>query len=855
MAKKGGKSKSKRSNQKILNAFEIAERQENASNSEDENSGNESDNFQDGVMDARKFLNQKSGDFEDEEIDSDEALGSDDDYDVMNSKFSQTLRDKAKKLKTKNKQRSKGEEVSSDSEDEAYDSIDEGELVGLSEAWDMDDADLKKFESQGSKNKDIVLDDNWESESSQDEEEDDDEDDEDDEEEESEEESENESDIFDASDDEDVDLSNTVSQLKSKLKKPRKETKKLISESIEESEFNIPTTNKLSISDMMAAVDGATSKDAILIEEEAKALDAPLPRNIQKRHERKAAYEITKEEVSKWEDVVQQNRQAEVLKFPLNPTVKHNDSAITFKSDNVPINDMEKQVHDLLEKSALIDEKKEATFEELAMAKLSPEDLKKRTNELRLMRELMFRDEARARRIKKIKSKTFRKIKKKERLREQALVEGSDDSDKEDHDRKRAEERMNLKHKTQSKWAKSMIKSGLTKDASNRQELEEMLRQGERLRSKQLGYEDGEQSDDDISDIKQEYKDDEDQSEIKSKLGKGVLAMDFMKNAEERKKTENLQELENLRKMEMGEDIEFEDANAVNKVINQGRRIYTPAAANIKDDVNEMNEEIRKEIEEDQSRNLVNQLSKKSIKVVANKESKEPKESKESKEPEPKESVEVEANPWLSTGEVKKSSKAKIIDKDSSREAKAAAKIKNRTKKTQISDEFIDMDENLDIDVNDDDNDEFKQQDLIKEAFAGDNVVSEFKKEKRKVIKDEDDQEEDLTLPGWGDWAGGNKKSKKRKIVRTINGVAQKDKRQDKNMKNVIINERVNKKNSKYQSSEVPYGFESKEQYERSLRMPVGQEWTSRETHQKLTMPRIITKQGSVIDPLKAPFK
>ena len=59
----------------------------------------------------------------------------------------------------------------------------------------------------------------------------------------------------------------------------------------------------------------------------------------------------------------------------------------------------------------------------------------------------------------------------------------------------------------------------------------------------------------------------------------------------------------------------------------------------------------------------------------------------------------------------------------------------------------------------------------------------------------------------------------------------------------------------KYQSSHVPYPFETREQYERSLRMPVGQEWTSKETHQKLTMPRVIVKQGTVIDPLKAPFK
>lgn len=47
----------------------------------------------------------------------------------------------------------------------------------------------------------------------------------------------------------------------------------------------------------------------------------------------------------------------------------------------------------------------------------------------------------------------------------------------------------------------------------------------------------------------------------------------------------------------------------------------------------------------------------------------------------------------------------------------------------------------------------FKQKDLIKQAFAGDDVVSEFENEKKRVIEEEDDKEEDLTLPGWGDWA------------------------------------------------------------------------------------------------------
>lgn len=794
------KSNKKRSHKKIANAFEIAERQVNGGN----DSGSESD-VEDGVLNASKFMNKGSDEFVDEEIDSDEALGSDDDYDVLNSRFSQTIRDKTKQRKTE-------PDLGESSSEEEYDSINEDELVGLSEVWDMDDDDLRKFKSQDKGGK-VVLDDNWESEESSEESES-----------ESESESDNESDIF-AHDNEEITLSNTLSQLKST--KP-KERKRLVTQSIEENEFNVPST-KLSRDDMLAAVEGSISRKAILLDD-AKPLDVPLPKNIQKKHERKAAYEITKEEVSKWQDIVQQNRQAEVLKFPMNAPSKPQDSALSFNNDHVATDEMGKEINKILETSGLADDKKEARFEDLAMAKLSPEEMKQRTNELRLMRELMFRDEARARRIKKIKSKTFRKIKKKERMKEEKLVEDDEDSDREDHDRKRAEERMNLKHKTNSKWAQSMIKSGLTKDATNRQEMEEMLRQGERLRTKQLGYDEGDQSDDNVSDIEREYQQNEDDEEAKKQLGKGVLAMDFMKKAEQRQREENLVELAMLKDLENGKDLEFTEANSVSIQKNQGRRVYTPAVSAMKQSVDEMNASVLKDIDEDESQNLVNRLSKPSKEKTQKESTATPSKQQENNED--------GSNPWISTKVVQKSTKTKSVNS------------KSHKKKDET---FIDMNENLDLEIESDDN-TFQQQDLVEEAFVGDNVVAEFKKEKRKVAKDEDDKQEDLTMPGWGDWTG-SKHAKKRKVVRTINGVVQKEKRRDKNLKNVIINEKVNKKNLKYQSSEVPFGYESREQYERSLRVPIGQEWTSRETHQRLTMPRVITKQGTVIDPLKATFK
>lgn len=882
MAKhKGGK---RRSQNKVLDAFQLAEKaagrgKANVSDNEDSDL-----RIADGVMDARKFLkDQDYLDLEDEELDSDEALGSEDEYDVLNSKFSQTIRD--------------GNE-----DDEGYSSIDELELVTLSQAWDMDDADSR---STGKKN-DIVLD---EAESGSEEESEEESESEESESEESEEESDSDSDIF-GQDDEEVDLTAVSAAVRAKM--PRQSHhKKLVSETTAENEFSVPTRGaKLSLAEMM----GVAEAEAPLVSE-APALAVPLPKRIQQRHDRKAAYEITKKEVSRWQATVKALGEADHLEFPLAPVGPGDEEeemdaedqveALRFVSETKEKSALEEKVNSVLAAGALLDESKEATFEQIAAAKLSKEDMFKRTQELRRMRELMFRDEQRARRIKKIKSKQFRKIRKRERLRDAELMDeaGLDESgsDAEDHDMKRAEERMSLRHKTQSKWAKSMIRAGITKDASTRAELEEMLRTGEKLRTKQLGYENGDQSDSGVSDIEKEYEQDEDDLEERTKLGKGVLAMDFMKAAEERKRKENMREIQLLRDTD---GFSVEEKTSINVLKNAGRRVYSPSVAAEKEEMEEVEEDVLADLRDDEERNLTNQMKK----------GKKEKENEDEDEDEQTSRLETEEftgfddsdsetevhvgsqsqslsgksgnsgksansrayksdslsrkrshsddeeNPWLAETETTaKSNKFHTITDESSRMAKAGNKIAKHAKKGKKSaDTFIDTDAVLEMsgDVHDDDNAMFRQQNLIEEAFAGDDVMAEFEEEKQAVIENEGDKIQDLTLPGWGDWAGSEKpRAPKKKIVRKIDGVVQKDKRRDKDLKNVIINESVNKKNLRYQSASVPYPYKLKEEYERALRMPLGEEWTSRATHQRSTLPRVIVKQGVVVDPLKMPFK
>lgn len=914
------------------------------------------ENFKDAILDASKFLNSRSsnvdndgeGDevpFDDEELDSDNALGSDDDLDDYMSKTKGDVSERLNEF---------GED------EDGWESVDEGELMTLSEIWDRDDSELKvqQSNSQSKQHNKLVFNEDDDDSSATEGEGSHSEDS--DSESNSESESDSEDDPFDEmniSEGEEVQLDSVMKSLKSKIKKdPSEKAKKvLINDKLNENEFSLPNLgDSLSLDDMLGNLDDEEQdneneeliRDIAKHNKQLKELDnveldedeqnklhndensafaIPLPVNIQKRHERRAAYEIQKEQVNRWRDIIAQNRDKEVLSFvPEKPQLDKNSA---FKTDNdIAVNDFESKLDSIIDQSNLESKKTEDLFENIETAKLSKAEMLKRTNELRLMRELMYRGMKDSKRLKKIKSKAYRRQLRKEKMKEKMLIsqvnrqeDGSDlEEDKEDSNYHRAKERMTLKHKNTSQWAKQMIKSGMSKDKSTRDEIEEMMRQSEKLKQKQLGKKDGESSDDerDLSDLENDVDNVENlDNEKLSKIGKGVLAMDFMKNAEERERLVKLKEIDNLKRLrdaEDYEDIQNGEVDGVNVSMNTGRRMYTPAALVASAENRKLNEELMKELDEEDSRLLQNRLKKDKEErykptVI---------EERGTRDNEGtgirSESVEDDSNPWLAEEDSENSadeedrgrvsSKIKVVDASSSRLDKSEAKIskkllkKNTGKKKESTDGLVSIenketlfivdpkkkaakqdqkrasldetpirsDDEYESDGDDvDDNRMFKQSDLIKEAFAGDDVlIEEFEQEKREVEEEEGDKQVELTTPGWGSWAGqgdeddgwGVPKTKKRKIVKTIQGVVTKDKRLDKGKKNVIINERIIKKTTKYQADKVPYPFKTWEEYERSLRTPMGKEWSTTKTHQKLITPSVITKFGSVIDPLKAPF-
>jgi U3 small nucleolar RNA-associated protein 14 len=147
---------------------------------------------------------------------------------------------------------------------------------------------------------------------------------------------------------------------------------------------------------------------------------------------------------------------------------------------------------------------------------------------------------------------------------------------------------------------------------------------------------------------------------------------------------------------------------------------------------------------------------------------------------------------------------------------------------------------------------------LTAQGFAGDNVEAEFLAEKRATVAEEEATETTSVLPGWGAWTGDGMSKAEKKRNTGLKTVTKKEgidasKRKDRKLDKVIINHSRQKPSVKYMASQIPFPFENREQYERSLRVPKGKEWVTKKTHQDGTKPRVIVKQG-IIKPLRKPL-
>ncbi|MCJ1351825.1 MAG: hypothetical protein MMC33_001809 [Icmadophila ericetorum] len=686
-------------------------------------------------------------------------------------------------------------------------------------------------------------------------------------------------------------------------------------------EYGLTAKQKLTIADLLPTINDPRLKKSlkILTDDKTKRkiksggipqkLEVPLAKRQQDRLDRAAAYEKSKETLNRWIETVKGNRRAKHLSFPLqapDELAAKGTTRLLPTTSSKPLTTLESTIQNILEISGLApiggnsEEAKLQAFEELQSNKLPIEEVQARRAELRKARDLLFREEIRAKRIKKIKSKSYRRVHRRERehiaeKQHEALVAAGEESsgeERERNDRRRAIERMGARHR-ESKWAKGVKDSGRAAwDEDARSGVTEMVKRGEQLRKRIEGKDDSDDSDstgsdlDDVDDLMEP--EDVDQLNRASNVSlSGLATMKFMQKAEARHKAQNDADLAQLRREVGGESTDEDEMFEL-----PGRREYQPkkdllfpnAPSGLKQQQSEFEEKLASdEDDEHVSDGFISTNGDLEImvdnapykkRVVPSKHISRPAQKADIAKVLEREDVSIiTENPWLSggtKGRNKRNSKAQEFEKAIISNTPALKPVSIAKPILKPSQPFLPNPSLAD----DDDASSFSgfssdeeanphaaplnNLDLIREAFAGDEVTADFDTEKNDLIAEEDEKTIDVTLPGWGSWVGEG--LSKRSQARNRNRVFEKqpgisaDKRTDRNLEKVIISQKRVPKNGKYLASQLPHPFETKAQYERSLRLPVGPEWSTKEVFQKATKPRLLMKQG-IITPMAEPLR
>lgn len=789
---------------------------------------------------------------DDSDLDSDEAFGESDEERFEGFAFSGSSEGKKKKKtqKVKDVNLDEDDQEDSDSELEEGDlgegAVDLATMLDMAEGEEREEREAKEKKKQ--KRRKVE-----ESESAEDEEDLDTED------------SEDESSASSADEDDETQdpvklaaLQNMIASLPQldQAGRPAKQRNDGASEYAVPSDFALTSSKKLTLEDLGLPTisDPNIKKSLKLLESDTKRvpgkLEVPLAKRQQDRLDRSAAYDKSKETLDRWTDTVKHNRRAEHLIFPLpdndTKSAKMNKELVPTNLAK-PFNELEATIQSILEESGLAtangkdDEDHLREFEELETNKLSIEEVKARRDQLRMARELLFREEVKAKRIKKIKSKSYRKVHRKQREKEErqnaeALAEGGfvpSEDELEAQDRRRAEERMGGKHRN-SKWAKAMKGTGRTDwDEDARSGVTEMARRDEELRKRVEGRsirkEFENQSEDSFDDSEEEYSDVDEaaqQERIRQKLdkfsdaplvdsslpGARLANMDFMRKADAARRKANNETVEELRRELAGEDSPSEEE----ELGDIGRRAFGPGKSAAQEKrskpskSNEFEEPLGSNEEAEVEFQGLGTSSDASSKDVSRKAT--PKSSKSDvRAAKPQPSADAGAwskvtyksntvnDPEAKRRRHKKNAALDIGELDLSQAAMIATQPKPRkaAKKSTILE--VDSD-------NDESNDEntvqhpfsIRDQELIKRAFAGADVVGEFETEKKQIAEDEDDKFIDNTIPGWGSWVGDgvSKREKARnkgRFLTKVEGIKAHN-RKDAKLERVIINEKRSKK-------------------------------------------------------------
>lgn len=613
--------------------------------------------------------------------------------------------------------------------------------------------------------------------------------------------------------------------------------------------------------------------------------------------ERRAAFDIVDEGMEKWHTVVENVENARhvpiIYKHLRDKTEKEKILEKGIKGSGVfdDTNEVE------MLKSFEATKKQLSNMDKEALLARHKEVLNKRREMEKLARKNKW--------LKNIKSKTYRRILKKQKEKQKELIEEEEmkNMDEEElkqkimkREREMITERLTMRHKNTSKWVRHAMKHQSHND-DLRQSVADQLQIHTELIKKQTKKEEN-QSDEEEEVIEEIFKKERESNPFEmmrqtiageeNKEAKGLFGMKFMKKAEDKKK---LEQMDLVNQMERDVEIHL-GKNVTDSEEASGRMQFSKTSKGSKKQENDSSSgEEDNSIESKFEKNSF-VIPKSTLKVSSNQTSVASNnvpqttvlnttkiESKTFGQTPLQNSEEVattsismkrkrtsvKENPWLN-----KAGKTKSRDSDDITDTVNKKKKKlNKDIATKI---LIDTDDTK-IGIDSSNNNEQEESEAVvstskknreqmefekkvkQEAFAGDDLELQFAEEKDRAIDEEIDMPDLSTTfkPGWGSWAGFGKEEqvkrdlekKKRQIGRLQKKIREQkiDERSDSNLNHVIIRE----------TAKIPDKFliPVHNQVEAAVidgafAHPLGMEWNTLKGHKTQIAPRVNLQSGQI---------
>ncbi|KAK7165419.1 hypothetical protein R3I94_003700 [Phoxinus phoxinus] len=648
--------------------------------------------------------------------------------------------------------------------------------------------------------------------------------------------------------------------------------------SVQVSEFAVNaegTGEKVNLSDLLGTVEknsgtsNKTKKQLRNLQNSKETLELPLNKQQTEKIQRGIAYEKTAQEVSCWNPIIVQNRKAEQVVFPLKQEPlgpRRVEQVVAGWKVQTPL---EQEIFRLLHNNSQpVVDPVLTPVEEASLKAMSLEEAKIRRAELQKARALQSYYEAKAKREKKIKSKKYHRVQKKARRKE--FLKQFEDMCKTNPEvaleelkkmeMSRMTERMSLKHQNKGKWAKS--KAIMAKyDESARKAMQEQLQMNKDLTQKMVVLSDDEhESKDEESETVPDFVNDPEpiidsvNPWMKGRLTREqpevrcVTPEEAEAAVEDNTEEELLGEFERKRRLRQADEegsTPAEEKEHASEVVVEENEDVVEISDNEENDDKEEEEEEEEEVDVSEFNSL--------FKLMRSEKTQEGQE-EDGEGLLDEGPIRVQNMEDLEVlGEVFEPQPTVAPSRPQTTVAEAASAPTNK-KNMEIDLREVLTKEAKVINVPffptvvEDEHDE--QISIIKEAFAGDDVISDFMKDKRKQEAAARPKVVDLTLPGWGEWGGIGLKPSRWKRRRFRVKMAPPPPRQDQKLPDVIISEKRNASLAPHQVSHLPFPFENPAQFESCIRTPIGPTWNTQNVVKKMTKPKVVTTMGAIIEPM-----